>query len=270
MMNMNLLVVVTPLSIYHDRNTYNILLVHRYNTRARRMQGHNLMDNHVEIVRPKNPPHIEVPAYSVHKTGEDWAHTNNTTVDATIHMGHINAVIFPETVKTQEYRHLMKGPDYPKRTREFANKIGKLFQGIRYIEGNNTYFFIHKHEVPQDSKVTYSQIVCDIRTQKTETHRLQLTVGGNKISYEVPVSTPTVDLTMTKLHWNSVLSTLDSKYLIVDVKNFYLNTPTKKAVYLKIALNKPPQDITNKHDLLNKQCDGYIYVRIEKGMYGLV
>ena len=65
-------------------------------------------------------------------------------------------------------------------------------------------------------------------------------MGGDKISYEGPLSTPTADLTTDKLHWNSVLSTPDGKYLIVDVKNFYLYKPINKAEYLKIALKIPP------------------------------
>ena len=65
-------------------------------------------------------------------------------------------------------------------------------------------------------------------------------MGGNKISYDGPVSTPTDDLTTAKLHWNSVLSTSDGKYLIFDVKNFYLNNPMNKAEYLKIALKILP------------------------------
>ena len=123
----------------------------------------------------------------------------------------MNTVIFPETGKPQEYRHLMKGPDKPKQTRAFGNDIGRLFQGIRDIEGTNTCFFIHKHEVPKGSKVTYSRILCNIRPQKNKTHRVRLAVGGDKLSYEGPVSTPTSDLTTSKLHWNNGLSKPDGK-----------------------------------------------------------
>ena len=95
-------------------------------------------------------------------------------------------------------------------------------------------------------------------------------MGGDKLSYEVPVSTPTADLITAKLHWNIFLSTPDGKYLIVDVKNFYLNNPMNKAEYLKIALKILPQEIINTYEPLSKKYDGYIYVRIKKGMYGLV
>ena len=116
----------------------------------------------------------------------------------------------------------MKGPDKPKLTRAMSNEIWRLFQGIVDIKVTYTCFFIHNHEVHQDRKVTYIRIVCDIRPQKKEIHRVQLTVGGEKLYYYGPFSTPTSDLTMVKLHRNSVLSTPDGKYLILDVKNFYL------------------------------------------------
>ena len=91
----------------------------------------------------------------------------------------------------------------------------------------------------------------------------------NKLSYEVPLSTPTDDLVTDKLHCNSVLSKPDGKYLIVDFNNFYLNNTMNKAEYIKIALKIIPQEIIDKYDLLSKQCDRYIYVIIEKGMHGL-
>ena len=43
-----------------------------------------------------------------------------------------------------------------------------------------------------------------------------------------------------------------------------------KAEYLKIALKILPQDIGDTYDPLSKQCDGYMYFKPEKGMFGLV
>ena len=85
-------------------------------------------------------------------------------------MGQINAVMCPETGKSQDYRHLIKGPDKPKWTKAMTNEIERLFQVIQGIVGTDTCFFIHKHEVPQDIKVTYSRIVCNIIPQKTKTY----------------------------------------------------------------------------------------------------
>ena len=90
---------------------------------------------------------------------------------------------------------------------------------------------------------------------------MNITVGGNKITYDGPFSTPIVDLTTAKLHCNSFISTPDSKYHIVDVKNLYLKNLMKNNEYYKIAINLTPQVIIYKYDLNNKKIDSYIYYR---------
>ena len=104
--------VISPKKHPYDGITFNVPLVHRYNTRARRLKGYNIMSNHVATIPP--PIKMLAPAptnTAVHITGEDWLHTNRTTGEVTIHPGIINAFVFPETGKSQDYRHLMKGPD---------------------------------------------------------------------------------------------------------------------------------------------------------------
>ena len=66
--------------------------------------------------------------------------------------------------------------------------------------------------------------VCDIRMNKTETHRVRLTTGGNMVDYPGDVSTKTADLTTIKCHWNSVLSSPNARYMCMDVKDFNLNS----------------------------------------------
>ena len=115
------------------------------------------------------PIQMQTPAptnTTVQQIGYDWVCTNSTTSEVNIQTGIMNAVIFPETGKFQEYRHLMKGQVKPKWTRDILNEISHPFQGIRYIEETDTYFFIHRHEMTQYSKVTYCHIVCDIIPQK--------------------------------------------------------------------------------------------------------
>ena len=227
------------------------------------------MANHVAKITPPRQPPTSPHKYTVHRTGEDWVNKKNcrrsNNLSRTNERGHLT-----RDGKYQEYRHLIKGPEKPKKTREMENEIRRLFQGIIDIEGTGTCLFIRRHKVPQDIKVTYIRIVCDIIPQNKETHRVLPTVRGNKITYYGSVSTPTEYLTMDKIHWNIVLYTLDRKYLIVDVKNFYLKNPTKKAEYYNIEIKLIPQDIIDKYDLNNKQRYGYIYIRYKKGMYGLV
>ena len=85
--------VSAPLTYPYDGKSGNISPLHRYNTRARRMQGHDLMANHIATVQPLNPPNKTIHTYSVQKSGEDWAHTNNTTGDVVIQPGRMNALI---------------------------------------------------------------------------------------------------------------------------------------------------------------------------------
>ena len=55
--------------------------------------------------------------------------------------------------------------------------------------------------------------------------RVQITAGENLIKYPGELTTPMADLTTSKVIWNSVLSTKEAKFMGIDIKNFYLNTP---------------------------------------------
>ena len=156
----------------------------------------------------------------------------------------------------------MKGSDKTKCTRKMTNWIGRLFKIIRDIKGTDTCFFIHRQKVLKYSKVSYSRKLCNIRPQKKETHRVRLTVGDYKLTYDVPVSTPTEDSTTSKLHCNRALSTPDGKYIIVDVNRLYLNNPIKKAKYYKRAIKIIPKDIKEKYEQNNNQRNRYLYVRV--------
>ena len=41
--------------------------------------------------------------------------------------------------------------------------------------------FIHKHEVPSDKKVTYVNMVYNVRPNKDDVHRTRLNVGGDRL-----------------------------------------------------------------------------------------
>jgi hypothetical protein len=53
---------------------------------------------------------------------------------------------------------------------------------------------------------------------------MRLTVGGDQIEYPGNKSTRTAGLTTSKMLFNSTISTPGSKFLVIDIKNFYLNT----------------------------------------------
>ena len=94
-------------------------------------------------------------------------------------------VLDPATGKTQGYMQLIRGPNKGTWTTAFSNEIGRLSQGVgNRIKDTNTIFFIHHSEVPEGKRVTYGRIVVSIRPNKAETHRVWITVGGDKLSYD--------------------------------------------------------------------------------------
>jgi hypothetical protein len=131
-----------------------------------------------------------------------------------------NSVINPETGQSQEYKHLIQGPDKELWIKSFENELGRLAQGVgsRMPTGTKTVFFIKRSQMPNGRKVTYGRIVVSIRPEKKETHRTQLTVGGNLIDYPGDVSTPTADLTTTKVLLNSTVSTPGARFMTTNKK----------------------------------------------------
>jgi hypothetical protein len=71
-------------------------------------------------------------------------HANNATADLFAHVHQANTAVDPIAGQVQEYRHLLQGPDAPTWTKSFANKLGRLSQGVgtRMHSGTNTIWFI--------------------------------------------------------------------------------------------------------------------------------
>jgi hypothetical protein len=111
--------------------------------------------------------------------------------------------------------------------------------------------------------VTYGSFVCDIKQNKTETHQTKLKAGGDRINYPEDVGTPTADMTLIKMMLNSVISTRGAKFVMVDIKEFYLNTPMKRYEYMHIKITDIPLEIIEEykmHEIVTY--DGYISCKI--------
>jgi hypothetical protein len=185
-----------------------------------------------------------------------------------------NAVIHPVTGKEMEYSALMKDPRLqPLWTRGFGNECGRLFQGIRDIlrdiPGTDTCFFIKLKNVPKDRKITYGKIVCDYKPHKKEKERVRLTVGGDRLDYSGDVVTSTADITTFKILINSTLSNEDAAMMMMDIKNYYLGTLLPWFEYMKMLLSRFPEEIIQQSNLNALAIDGWVYIEIRKGMYGL-
>ena len=94
-------------------------------------------------------------------------------------------------------------------------------------------------------------------------------MGGDRIHCEYDISAPTCDLTTIKLHWNSVLSTPGAKYATFDTSKIYLGTPMARPEYMRLPLRIIPPEIVQKYNLEAIAHDGWVYIKIVKGMYGL-
>ena len=184
------------------------------------------------------------------------------------------SVLDAETGELLEYRHLIKHPKYKDdRGHSFGNEVGRLAQGMPGRNtGTNTIEFIHKSEIPPDrwKDVAYSRIVCNVRPQKEEVNRTRLTFGGNNLSVPTDGGTPTADLLTVKLLLNSVISTAGAKFMTLDLKDFYLNTPMDRPEFLRMKIYHFPQDVIDHYSLKIKVDEkGFLMVRVQKGMYGL-
>jgi hypothetical protein len=136
--------------------------------------------------------------------------------------------------------------------------------------GSNTIFFITKAEVPTGRKATYANAICDYRPTKDDPWRVRLTVGGDKLDYPGDPGAPAASLLEAKLILNSVISTKGAKFLTADIKDYFLNNPMDRYEYMKIPVRWIPEEILKQYSLADKiGADGYVYVEIRKGMYGL-
>ena len=112
--------------------------------------------------------------------------------------------------------------------------------------------------------------MCSVRPHIAELNRTRLTVGGNRINYPGEVRTPTAGRLLVKCMLNSVISTMNAKFMCIDISNFYLITLMPRYEYLKLKLTDVRTEIIKENGPKEKATeDGHIYIETRKGMYGL-
>ena len=184
------------------------------------------------------------------------------------------AILNTDTGELMEYHHLIKNPKYCATWKNaYGKELGRLAQGIPgTVQGTNTIVFISANHIPPDRRkdVTYGWIVTNYQPEKDNLYRIRLTVGDNRITYPGDCGTPTADTLTTKVLLNSVISTKGACFRTIDIKDFYLNTPMVRPEYMQLKVSDIPAHIIAlyKLDTLTTT-DGYVYVLIQKGMYGL-
>ena len=186
----------------------------------------------------------------------------------------LNEVLNEDAEELMEYIHLIEDPKYREIWGQaYGNKLGRLAQGMEgRVKGTNTIFFIPKEDLPSArwKDVTYGRIVVNYHPEKINPNRVRLTVGGDRINYPGDCGTPTADMLTVKLLINSFTSTKGVKFMSIDIEDFCLNTPMSRYEYMRLKIAELPQDLIDEYKLQNKETkDGYFYLEIRKGMYGL-
>jgi hypothetical protein len=96
------------------------------------------------------------------------------------------------------------------------------------------------------------------------------TVSVNRINYHGKVATPTKELPVVNMIFNSVISMKDAGFMTMDISNFYLMTPLHRAKFIRIKLSNIPNEVIIEYKLREKATkNGSIYIRTKCSMYGL-
>ena len=154
-----------------------------------------------------------------------------------------------------------------------SDEWGRLAQGnIHKVLATNTIEFILKAKILPGRDITYASFILDHRPLKLEPFRVRVVVGGDCLSYGEDAGSPATDLLETKLIINSTISDADQgdRFISADLKDYFLGSPMMRLEYMKVHISKFPQDIIDQYKLQEKMDEKeYVYIKINKGMYGL-
>jgi hypothetical protein len=68
---------------------------------------------------------------------------------------------------------------------------------------------------------------------------------------------------------NSTISTEDAAMMMMEIKNYYMGIPLPQYGYMRMLLSRFPKEIVSKYNLTALAVNGWVYIEIRKGMYGL-
>ena len=110
---------------------------------------------------------------------------------------------------------------------------------------------IHFQDIPKTriNEVCYTSVLCQERPGKIDPNRTCITICGTNFQYPGGVGTKTSSLEILKLIINSVILRAGENFVAFDISNFYLDTPMKKAEYVKMQFSKIPQECVDEYKL---------------------
>ena len=150
--------------------------------------------------------------------------------------------------------------------------MGGLAQWLgKIVKGADTIFSVEYNDIPSKLRkcITYGRIVLGYYQQKEDPNRTRLTAGVNLSEYPGDVVTPTSDTATVMIVWNIVVSNPKYKNIYIDIKKHYLGKPITRHKYLCMSITLISDEIIQQYNLLPIVINGFIYLCIFKGMYGL-
>ena len=146
----------------------------------------------------------------------------------------------------------MKGPEAHKWEHTHSLEFRKL------LTETSTMHFCHPNQKPAGQIASYYNPQCTIKKKDDEDrfYRIRGTIGGDRLDYPGETSSSTADITTVKLLWNAVVSEPASKFMTLDVKDYFLNTELERPEYMWINLSMIPKDIQDDYGVTTYAVDG--------------
>jgi hypothetical protein len=178
----------------------------------------------------------------------------------------------PQLSSTERFimaaKYMTKALKHPHPEVPFAHVGDDTITALTQLAG----IFKNKFQKPKLSELTHSP------TKSAENKRpfaltqpiltSTITVGGDILDYSGDVATSTADITTFKILINSTLSTDNAAMIMMDIKKIILALlPRYK--YIRMWLSIFPEEIVSKYNLKALAVDGWVYIEIRKGVYGL-
>ncbi len=158
----------------------------------------------------------------------------------------------------------------------FGKEFGGMAQGDNKTrqKGTNAMFAMTHDEIAHAYCVkkffTFANPVVDYRYQKNDPNCICITAVGNLITYKGELSVRMVDINIAKLHWNSVVSMPNAKYMCLDIKNFYLTTALEYFEYMKMPLSLFSSWMADGYDQKTHAKDVWVHLEMRHAVWGLL
>ena len=131
---------------------------------------------------------------------------------------------------------------------------------------------IHSKDQPHDRRGDTSYYNPQIKEKYDslgkKTFRVRGTIGGDRINYPGETSADTAAMPVVKMLLQSVISD-DHKWMTLDIKDYYLNTPLPRPEYIRIQRKLIPDTVIKRHLLEPYLTNTSILLEVNQGMYGL-